>query len=75
MSLQMRLAEGYEVSEDQQIIICLHGKSCFLSENKISNKALTVARKKVSKEEWIEFSWIKIDKVHSDFFISLSLKK
>lgn len=31
-------------------------------------------RKKVSRE-WEEFGWIKLEKVHSDFFINLTLRK
>ena len=38
-------------------------------------KPLKVMRKKVTEEEWVDFGWFKIDEVHSDLFISLSLKR
>ena len=52
ISFKIRVHEDFPIVEDQENIVNIHGKFCYLSENKINNRALKVAKKEATKEDW-----------------------
>lgn len=69
------MPEDIIIDEGTEVAIVIHGKYSWLSDNSIINKHVKSIRKLVNKEKWEELSWQKLVPVHSDMFISLSLKK
>lgn len=45
-----------------------------MNATRIANKTLKVVRKSVARE-WEEIGYLKVDEVHSDFFIVLTVRK
>ena len=63
------------IEEGEENVVYLHGKYCYLSDNSVNNKPFKSISKKITKDEYVDFAWIKLDFVHSDFFLSLNIRK
>jgi hypothetical protein len=75
VACRVRLPEEVIIDEGLESVVVIHGRCCWLTENSISNKHIKSTRKILGKEKWDEVAWIKVQMVHSDFFVCLTLRK